>query len=113
MKDRYPNLYAIEINKDCLIMDRVIFNRGLDAQWNWFWPRQPRRGREANQLSNLINRLLNFRFSGSPDRWVWRDDSRDGFAMKHVRSLLDINGDNKFCSFNWVKWIPIKINCFM
>lgn len=73
-------------------MDIVIFSPSMEAQRNWFWSRQPMGGREANQPSDLINRLVNFHFSGCPDSCTWRDDSRGGFAVKYVRLLLDTDG---------------------
>lgn len=50
LKDRCPDIYVIDSNKDCLIIKQVILGSKMDTQWNWEWSRPLCRGRETNQF---------------------------------------------------------------
>lgn len=68
LKDLFPNLYVLETSKDCLILDKRSFDSEAGSRWIWRWSKQLWRGREADQLSDLMSLIDNFQFVGGPDR---------------------------------------------
>lgn len=113
MKDPYSNLYSADSNKDCLVKDRIILDNVDNVKWNWSWSRRIRSGREANQLLLLSDQLNNFKFSSICDRWLWKGDASTPFSVKELRNLIGTSSDVNMSKFNWVNWIPLKVNYFV
>lgn len=113
LKDLFPNLYVVELNKDCLLVDKVENPTEEDVRWLWSCSRQLRRGIESNQILDLLNLINNFKPTGGLDKWLWIGDGGADFSIKAIRLLINKGKEVSENSFNWVNWIPLKINCCM
>ncbi|GKD31483.1 hypothetical protein Tco_1242261 [Tanacetum coccineum] len=68
LKDLFPRLFALENNKDCLIVDRwKLINGTWRAVWDW---RINPRGRALDDLTNLSSIIGDLSLSpGTNDKW--------------------------------------------
>lgn len=82
LKDRFPRLYALEYEKDCVISDRWALQNG---EWvgKWDWTRLPS-GRTTDDLNSLVNILGSLCLSDSPDKWSWNLDPSGSFSVKQL-----------------------------
>ncbi|KAL7604826.1 hypothetical protein Lser_V15G20393 [Lactuca serriola] len=44
LKDVFPNLYAVENNKNCLVMDKIKTEAHMNVQYCWDWKRNLKKG---------------------------------------------------------------------
>lgn len=52
LKNRFPRLYAFELDKDCRLVDRWVCNNNIwSGAWNW---RYNPRGRTLSELNSLL-----------------------------------------------------------
>lgn len=112
LKDRFPNLYAIDDAKNCFIRDRIWVDSNGNLCFNWCWKRHLRRGREETQFLELSEALNQVRLSKDKDTWQWRDGTHDNFSIQDLRKIVTDCSMIRDLSFKWSNWIPIKINCF-
>ncbi|KAI3521929.1 hypothetical protein L1887_11405 [Cichorium endivia] len=92
---------AVEAQKNCLVMERVICVGDQDMVWSWNWKSQLRRGREMVQLGEAESMVAVFRFADGPNSSSWTG-SGDVFSVRCLRSLIDnIDGESNF-EFVWV-----------
>nr|GEX18270.1 RNA-directed DNA polymerase, eukaryota, reverse transcriptase zinc-binding domain protein [Tanacetum cinerariifolium] len=74
LMDKFPRLYALESDKDCLVRDRwCSVNRVWGSRWSWcFAPR----GRANEDLSSLVSLIRNLSLlKEGLDKWIWSKDS--------------------------------------
>lgn len=106
---RFPRLFALETEKDCIIHDRRI-----DNLWQWKWRRPVRSGRESQQLDDLAN-ILPTNMSENPDGWSWclEGNNQDHFSVAMLRTRVD-HYTLSVCNYptRWNNLIPKKINIF-
>lgn len=75
--------------------------------------RRIRSKREANQLLVLTDQLNIFHFSSSCDMWLWKGEASIPFSVKELCNLISTSSDVNIPKFEWVKWIPLKVKCFV
>lgn len=66
LKDIYPTLYRLEVNKSCIVSNRVN-NRGIDF-FHGMWSSGLRRGKEASLLIDLKKKLATITLTDYPDK---------------------------------------------
>ncbi|GJZ55630.1 hypothetical protein Tco_0610823 [Tanacetum coccineum] len=68
IKDKFPRLYALELEKLCLFKDRWIHTSGIwSCNWNW---RSAPRGRALDEVSALMSLIGDKSLDlNAPDRW--------------------------------------------
>lgn len=106
-------LYALELNKECLISDCLNWG-DLPFSWVWRW-RHPLRGRERGEVKSLLLLLQNFKPDKKHvDKWWWERTSSSKFEAKELSIKLDEfwakSGDP--ATF-WSKLLPKKVNVFV
>ncbi|GKC80823.1 RNA-directed DNA polymerase, eukaryota [Tanacetum coccineum] len=103
----FPRNYALEINKDCTVADKLQFSVTSSLH------RSVRGGVEYSQLAFLQTYIEGTLLSNMEDRWVWDLNGEGVFRVKDVRILLDECFLPKApTATRWVKYVPIKINVF-
>ncbi|GJW54675.1 hypothetical protein Tco_0098760 [Tanacetum coccineum] len=103
----FPRIYALEINKDCTVADKLQFSVTSSLR------RSVRGGVESSQLALLQTYIEGTLLSNMEDRWVWDLNGEGVFRVKDVRILLDECFLPKApTASRWVKYVPIKINVF-
>lgn len=80
---RFPRLFALELDKDCLIKDRIV-----DSTHQWNWRRQIRAGRELDQF-HLLSNIIPATLKDNQDHWRWRLNSKFGFTVAQLRKIVD------------------------
>ncbi|GKB12598.1 RNA-directed DNA polymerase, eukaryota, partial [Tanacetum coccineum] len=112
LKDLFPRLFALENNKDCLIVDRwKLINGTWRAVWDW---RINHRGRALDDLTNLSSIIGDLSLSpGTNDKWLWSCDATGVFKVRSITSLIQ-NKLLEYCKLDnhllWNSWIPRKVN---
>ncbi|KAJ0469380.1 putative reverse transcriptase zinc-binding domain-containing protein [Helianthus annuus] len=114
LRTRFPNLYALESNKHCMVKQRYTI---ANERIVWFWG-------STNVLTetaaieewNDCLRLLDGQNIGSnSDEWWWLSgDSVEPFQVSELRKELDkMHVILETKALRWLSWLPKKINCFM
>ncbi|CAI9266378.1 unnamed protein product [Lactuca saligna] len=104
--DQFPRLYALEVNKDCVIADRC-----QDGNWEWSWIRQINGGHITDQLLVLRCLLENVNITKGSDSWSCDLDIEGRFTVKSAHIHIDeviIHSSN--IPTQWNKYAPIKVN---
>ncbi|GKC07881.1 RNA-directed DNA polymerase, eukaryota [Tanacetum coccineum] len=79
----FPRLFALEPNKDALVKDRL----SIAGEFSWQWRRDPRGGREAEQLRLLLDILRKIQLMEGLDEWRWMLDPMDVFNVADARGI--------------------------
>ncbi|KAL4560066.1 hypothetical protein LXL04_032214 [Taraxacum kok-saghyz] len=111
LKNNYPELFRMEVEKDCKVADRIL---GM-SDYGWNWKRSLRRGRELNTLEDLKRDISNVPLSVASHTWRWKSNTDGRYSVHSLRMLMvdrDPHGTGEG-GFNWVSWIPLKISCFV
>ena len=108
LKDQYPRVYALDLNKSCSVADRM----GI-KDWSSVLRRTPRGGAESNQFADLIQSIQQVTLTSSADAWKW-ELSSSGFSVVSTRQYVDDQTLlGSLSSTRWVRCIPIKVNVFI
>ncbi|KAK9054370.1 hypothetical protein SSX86_025448 [Deinandra increscens subsp. villosa] len=107
---RWPVLFSLDRDKNCTVSDRLKQSGGLTLITdNWYLGATTVEG--ISETQDLFFMLSNVRMNGSQDRWVWDNNSGNGFSVAIVKDALRKNvyglPDQRM---RWVNWVPIKIN---
>ncbi|KAL7588571.1 hypothetical protein Lser_V15G38261 [Lactuca serriola] len=86
LKDVFPELYRIEVQKNCMVNNRIQ-NKGLDGIHGQ-WSGNLRRGREATSLSYLNKKVVGMVLTCIDDSWVWKGNETGGFIVQNLRNLM-------------------------
>ncbi|XP_038993275.1 uncharacterized protein LOC120116977 [Hibiscus syriacus] len=117
LKDLFPRLYALSINK----MGKVVEFRANNVT-GWVWDIQMRRNLvdcEIEQWLHLISMLNNISLSHEEeDCWIWFGNREGCFSTNYcIKSFLDsvnIEGNQDFWDRNiWVGIAPPRIETFL
>ncbi|XP_021984804.1 uncharacterized protein LOC110880626 [Helianthus annuus] len=75
--------------------------------WNWSrLSESDAEIKEWQECREIINKVT---LNNSEYRWVWNDDSQDGFSVKAVKkALITERGNSQLPAFEWCKWVTIK-----
>lgn len=107
LKDRFPRLYALELNKN----DSVVVKFGVILWFDSF--RHPcLGGAEIEQAASLNSFLELINLNSFPDRWVWDLEVSGGFIVYSTSHWIDLIylGSLLRLLYGWV--VPIKVNVF-
>ncbi|GKF97680.1 hypothetical protein Tco_0293501, partial [Tanacetum coccineum] len=91
----YNRLYQLELDKDCLIIDRI-----ENGQWSWNWLYQL----ELDKDCLIIDRIEN-------GQWSWNWYSND-LGVQARRVIDDKILPSLATSTSWDKTLPRKVNIF-
>ncbi|KAD2804168.1 hypothetical protein E3N88_37545 [Mikania micrantha] len=110
----FPNLYKLELQKNCTIAQRIYKDSSDIICFNWEWNRVT--------LSNLLvqyrpdpeEMIQCYYFTRGRDCWTWNGETMNVFSTKMCRDWLRdqhrIVNDNGIL---WLKWVPSKVLCFL
>ncbi|GKF93397.1 hypothetical protein Tco_0280116 [Tanacetum coccineum] len=105
LERKFPRLFCLEANKDCLVRDR--WQNG----WVWCWTRNFHGGVTASQLDSMISLLVNVTLSEGQDTWQWNLIGSNIFNVKDIRLYIDSISLQEFpTKTRWCRFIPRKIN---
>ncbi|MFS7926624.1 putative reverse transcriptase zinc-binding domain-containing protein [Helianthus anomalus] len=110
LQQRFPELFRMEVDKKCLVADRVR-NQGSESALHWNWKSALVEPTLITSLHQLQTLLENIQVLEVIDRWHWSSDSVGSFTIKAVKRLLnaEFGSENKFI-MDWCSWIPAKCN---
>ncbi|GJX67953.1 hypothetical protein Tco_0303680 [Tanacetum coccineum] len=106
LKERFPRVYAMEGNKQCMVSDRWV-----DDQWHWNWHRNmSERGRTGEQYIDMQQELHHLELSDREDTWKCSMKHDGSFTVACIRRHIDEkilhSGDSET---RWNNIVPIKI----
>ncbi|GKB29934.1 RNA-directed DNA polymerase, eukaryota, reverse transcriptase zinc-binding domain protein [Tanacetum coccineum] len=105
LKQRYPRLYALELNKKVDVASKL-----SQESWLRSFRRAPRSGVEQSHLIDLMAYMEGVVLGASPDRWYWALEGSGDFLVTSVRKVIDGNRLPDVSSqTRWIKAVPIKI----
>ncbi|GJV63562.1 RNA-directed DNA polymerase, eukaryota, reverse transcriptase zinc-binding domain protein [Tanacetum coccineum] len=112
LMDKFPRLYALESNKDCMVRDRWCSVNGVrGGRWSWHFA--PRR-RANDDLSSLVSLIGNLSLSEEGlDKWIWSKDPSGQFKVSSLSKsiqILSLSNHALGDHFWWNSWIPWKVN---
>ncbi|XP_021985657.1 uncharacterized protein LOC110881815 [Helianthus annuus] len=114
LRDRFPNLYAVESEKRCTVQQRYSI---IDGNVEWFWGSLNilTQSEQLAERASCTTLLYNIELGSGPDLWLWKTgSSREIFTVQLLRAELDhINIIPETKVLNWLHWIPKKVNCFL
>ncbi|GKB02780.1 putative RNA-directed DNA polymerase, eukaryota, reverse transcriptase zinc-binding domain protein [Tanacetum coccineum] len=102
---RYNRLYRLDLDKDCLIIDRII-----NGQWHWNWSRTNIGVRNLAFFRDMLNEIGHLNIVASEDTCVWNLGPNGTFTVNDARTIID---QKTIPSTSWDKIIPRKVNIFM
>ncbi|GJX15971.1 RNA-directed DNA polymerase, eukaryota, reverse transcriptase zinc-binding domain protein [Tanacetum coccineum] len=105
---RYNRLYRLDLDKDCLIIDRII-----NGQWHWNWSRTNIGVRNLAFFRDMLNEIGQLNIVASEDTCVWNLGPNGTFTVKDARNIIDQKTLPSLPSTSWDKIIPRKVNIFM
>lgn len=107
-EDRFPRLFALELDKECMVYDRR-----PSSSWIWNWRREIRSGSEYEQLTDMLQLLPNETADGD-DKWMWNLDGKSHFSVACIRRFIDHKSlPISALQTRWNKRVPKKINLFV
>nr|XP_043639533.1 uncharacterized protein LOC122610628 [Erigeron canadensis] len=113
LKDVFPRLFQLEVQKYCKVSDKVDSNTNTPFLFDMGMVVLS--GVETREEKEKINRLLEGKMlHAQRDRWVWAGAKFNVFMVKGVKDFLRSDNDysNNFV-FKWSKWVAKKCNVFM
>ena len=114
LKKLFPDLFDLEVNKNCTIASRFSHRNDDGATWNWPWTNVTFTGRLSSQIHELEDILKQVELVPSDDGWRWEGDPNGEFTVKSLRSIIDnLTYSPSSIVFFWNKWLPSKVNCFV
>ncbi|XP_035835670.1 uncharacterized protein LOC118483957 [Helianthus annuus] len=110
----FPNLFAIETEKQCKVMDRYTYNQGK-AVWFWGSNHTISSNDLAIEWGECLSLIEKVNIQLKDDNWQWKTDAvAENFTVSKLRSELDHNDTlNETRVIKWLHWIPKKVNCFL
>ncbi|XP_076884608.1 uncharacterized protein LOC143533847 [Bidens hawaiensis] len=110
----FPGLFALEKQKDVLLAESYECVANV-MNWKWRWKRKPVSPELQFDLQNCVRLISSVMVSSNPDCWLWKElnGKCSTYSVKSLRWELDNSGQQVQKSNFWLKWLPIKINCFI
>ncbi|XP_076892117.1 uncharacterized protein LOC143543750 [Bidens hawaiensis] len=112
LKELFPLLFKLEKQKDVFLMECYEWINN-ELGWKWRWKKRPTSGQlQFEQLNCVLSSVV---LSLAEDKWRWQesDGSFADFLVSSFRWEYD-NLVHPVVDFMlWLKWVPIKINCFI
>ncbi|XP_076892881.1 uncharacterized protein LOC143544735 [Bidens hawaiensis] len=106
---RFPSLFALEMNKTCVVADRLFMADGFICG-NWNWSRSPTRESDVLELRQLLQICLQVHLENGVDRVVWVGGDSEDFSARSIKKLISArsNNDPGFV-FEWSKYLLKKV----
>ncbi|GJW62013.1 hypothetical protein Tco_0111348 [Tanacetum coccineum] len=105
----YNRLYQLELDKDCLIIDRI-----ENGQWSWNWYSNDLGVRNTNYFRDLLIEISRVDISMVEDTCIWSLAKDDIFSVKEACRVIDDKIlPSLATSTSWDKTLPRKVNIFM
>ncbi|GKD31042.1 hypothetical protein Tco_1241820, partial [Tanacetum coccineum] len=105
----YNRLYRLELDKDCLIIDRI-----ENGQWRWNWSRNDLGVRNTAYFRDLLIEISRVDISTVGDTCILCLTKDDIFSVKEARRVIDDKIlPSLATSTSWDKTLPRKVNIFM
>ena len=106
LKDRFPRMYALEVNKLITVASKKVQGADTDSL-----RRRPRGGVESEQWTAMQTLISGIKLTPMEDRWVWTLESSGIFTVRSSRIAIDkgiliSNG----APTRWCKLVPNKVN---
>ncbi|KAI3820804.1 hypothetical protein L1987_08352 [Smallanthus sonchifolius] len=113
IKNKFPNLFALEKNKRVVVADRIR-KVGAARVLLWEWRRSNVTTEEIQEKQSLEVLLQGVSIEDRYDSWEWSDGRTDGFSVAAVKNWMrgSFANSTRF-GFKWCKWVPLKCNIFM
>ncbi|XP_076893436.1 uncharacterized protein LOC143545418 [Bidens hawaiensis] len=113
LKNLFPTLFALEVNKFCTIEERLSLVQS-DSSPRWAW----KRGLNLVERQLLqvcwgrVQQLLSVSYEDGG--WFWGEDGCNAFSTKGLRRDIEslMFGQENYVH-QWLKWVPIKVNAFI
>ncbi|GJT84697.1 hypothetical protein Tco_1066414 [Tanacetum coccineum] len=104
LTNRYNRLYRLELDKDCLIIDRI-----ENGQWRWNWSRNDLEVRNTAYFRDLLIEIIRVDISTVGDTCIWCLAKDDIFSVKEARRVIDDKIlPSLATSTSWDKTLPRK-----
>ncbi|XP_021995361.1 uncharacterized protein LOC110892510 [Helianthus annuus] len=108
---RWPNLFALDNGKNCLVCDRLPEVGGIVS---WDWIREPSSQSELEELAESFSVLLSAPRILGNDRWIWSPVASGKFSIRSFKVLAsDQPPEDNVVKVPNCKWLPSKVNIFM
>ncbi|KAM0006188.1 hypothetical protein Hdeb2414_s0014g00425151 [Helianthus debilis subsp. tardiflorus] len=96
-KSKYPELFRLEKEKGCRVVDRIkprVNSGGFTSNYGWVWKRHLSNQVEVNELIDLCSRLLNVTLVDTSDRWEWNGAEDRVYSVGAVKKILNFDQQN-------------------
>nr|GEU31000.1 RNA-directed DNA polymerase, eukaryota [Tanacetum cinerariifolium] len=105
----YNRLYLLELDKDCLIIDRI-----ENGKWIWNWSRNDLGVRKTAYFRDLLIEISRVDIFTVGDTCIWSLAKDDIFSVKEARQVIDDKIlPSLATSTSWDKILPRKVNIFI
>ncbi|GJZ50174.1 hypothetical protein Tco_0604364 [Tanacetum coccineum] len=105
----YNRLYRLDINKDCLIKDKI--DNGI---WNWNWSRTNLGSRNHAYFRDMLNEIGDVNIEVAEDTCYWSLGSNGVYTVKEARQIIDLKTlPSLDLQTTWDKVLPRKVNIFL
>ncbi|KAJ9540046.1 hypothetical protein OSB04_026552 [Centaurea solstitialis] len=105
LKCMFPDLFELEVNKNCTIAMRFSHRDGDGITWNWAWSDDSLIGRLSSQIHQLEDILKHVELVPVEDGWRWEGDPTGEFMLCPLCEAVDESVDHLFYSCLVVKEI--------
>ncbi|GJU92744.1 hypothetical protein Tco_1317500 [Tanacetum coccineum] len=82
---RYNRLYRLDINKDCLIKDKID-----NGNWNWNWSRTNLGSHNLANFRDMLNEIGDVNIEVAEDTCYWSLGSNGVYTVKEARQIIDL-----------------------
>ncbi|MFS7999578.1 putative reverse transcriptase zinc-binding domain-containing protein [Helianthus anomalus] len=113
LKVRWPNLYALDRKKQCLVAERFVWDSG---RWIFApdWKKYLSSVAELSEMQDVDFLLNNVNLAGGMDRWSWGDKHSEPMSVASVKDWIRASSEvQRQHLMIWESWIPIKVNLFI
>ncbi|MFS7909622.1 putative RNA-directed DNA polymerase [Helianthus anomalus] len=114
LKDKYPNLFKLELDKLVTVADRCVFQgENADGFWNKVYASSV--GSVIAEKEDCLININNVVLSGDQDKWQWLGDDSGLYTVKAAKLWLQKEEQQQVPDFvlDWCTWVPSKVNIFV
>lgn len=116
LKDLFPRVYALALNRDCSISTMGQFLDSSDSSWCWNIPTiSALRGRSLSEFQELTSLLSNYAPSHYADEFIWSESQSPRFSVANLSELLSPSTailPSDVIDIIWLKWTPPRVRIF-
>ncbi|KAM0052219.1 putative RNA-directed DNA polymerase [Helianthus debilis subsp. tardiflorus] len=109
----FPNLFALEKVKSCVVKDRISVP-GESPQLCWDWVRPPESEEELAELSLCSTIVEGVHRNKDRDKWRWVPDPSGLYSPQSFKqTCFEPPASGSAFSAKGCKWVPSKVNIFL